>query len=262
MNLEQTTQEVIEVARHAGEFLRKESHKIAASDVVEKSLNSLVTYVDKEAENQIVGALKTVLPEAGFIAEENPDLMKHSSLNWIIDPLDGTTNYIHGVPVYAVSIALEQDHEILLGVVYEVSRDECFYSWAGAPSYLNGSTITVSGTQSLQNSLLATGFPYHDYGIMDPYLSLFDELMRSSRGIRRLGSAAVDLCYVAAGRFEVFYEYGLNPWDVAAGALIVRNANGAVSDFKGGDNYIYGNGIVASNRLTHDEFLSKLSKHF
>ncbi len=149
-----------------------------------------------------------------------------------------------------------------MGLIYEINREECFYSWKGADAFLNGKKITVSSKDKLDNSLLATGFPYYDYSLLDPYLKLFKEMMKSTRGVRRLGSAAVDLAYVAAGRFEVFYEYGLNPWDVAAGAFLVQQAGGKLCDFKGGNNYIFGKQIVASNGKTHDEFMQKIHSFF
>jgi myo-inositol-1(or 4)-monophosphatase len=262
MSLETLTNEVVSIVKQTGVFLKEEARKISAADVEEKSLNSLVTYVDKEAEKQLVSALGKALPDAGFHAEEDHSLLRKERYNWIIDPLDGTTNYIHGLPVYSISVALADYDEIILGVVCDPEREDCFYTWKESPSFLNGNTISVSKTKQLRNALLATGFPYHDYSIMDQYLSLFDELMRSARGIRRLGSAAIDLAYVACGKFEVFYEYGLNAWDVAAGALLVKNAGGTVSDFAGGDDFIAKREIVASNNYTYHEFMQKLMRHF
>lgn len=262
MNFKEVTHQVIDIVKETANFLKAESEKISSTDIEEKGLHDLVTYVDKEAENRLVNVLSTLIPEAGFIAEENKSLKTAEVYNWIIDPLDGTTNYIHGIPVYSISIALMKKKELVLGVVHEVCREECFYTWKGAPSYLNGKIITVSRTESMDRSLVATGFPYHNYSLMDFYLSLFNELMRNSRGIRRLGSAAVDLAYVACGRFEVFYEYGLHPWDVAAGALIVKNAGGKVSDFKGEKEFIENSQIIASNSIIYPEFLDMLQRHF
>ncbi len=262
MNFKEVTHRVIDIVKETAYFLRAEAEKISSPDIEEKGLHDLVTYVDKEAENRLVDVLSILIPEAGFIAEENKTLKTKEIYNWIIDPLDGTTNYIHGIPVYSISIALTKNEEIVLGVVYEVCREECFYTWKDAPSYLNGKIISVSKTESMDKSLVATGFPYHDYSLMDSYLSLFNELMRNSRGIRRLGSAAVDLAYIACGRFEVFYEYGLHPWDVAAGALIVKNAGGKVSDFTGANDFIENSQIIASNSIIHPEFLKTLQSHF
>ncbi len=262
MNLEIVTKQVVILARATGHFIRIEAGKFTEKDVIEKAEHDLVSYVDKEAEQRLVEELGKIMPTAGFIAEENPDLKQKENFNWIIDPLDGTTNFVHGVPVYSISIALKYREELVIGVVYEINNDECFYAWKDGPAYLNEKQIRVSGTDDLNNSLVATGFPYRDYSLMKAYLGLFDDLMRNTRGIRRLGSAAVDLAYVACGRFEVFYEYGLNPWDVAAGALIVKQAGGQVTDFKGGNDYLFGRRIIASNNSVYNQFQDKVGHYF
>ena len=253
MNLQDITQQTCQTAIEAGEFLRNEIQKLRSSDIELKSFNNFVTYVDRESEARIMDRLGRILPGSGFIAEESPDLCS-GELTWVIDPLDGTTNYIHGVPLYCVSIGLMKNNKVLAGVVYEVNLNECFYTWENAPSYRNGEVIRVSATTKVADSLFATGFPYHDYGRMEDYLDIFRQLMQHSRGIRRLGSAAADLAYVAAGRYDGFYEYGLSPWDVTAGLLIVKNAGGKVSDFSGGENYIFGKEIIATNNSIHNEF--------
>lgn len=262
MKLQTTTNQIINLAKAVGKFIKSESLKFEDKDVEEKGLHNLVTYVDKQAEKIIVGELSKILPEAGFIAEEDPTLKKAERLNWIVDPLDGTTNFIHSVPFYSISIALNDGDETIIGIVYEVTSGECFYSWKGAPAFLNKREIKVTRQADLNNSLIATGFPYYDYHLLDQYLELFKDLMQNSRGVRRLGSAALDLAYVAAGRFEVFYEYGLNPWDVAAGAFIVKQAGGKVTDFNLTENYLFGKQIIASNKLTHDDFAKKLNYYF
>ena len=253
MDLQHITRQTCRIAIDAGAFLRKEIQKLRSSDIKLKSFNNFVTYADRESEARIMDGLGKILPGSGFIAEESPGL-RSGEYTWVIDPLDGTTNYIHGVPMYCVSIGLMQHTRVLAGVVYEVNLDECFYTWENAPSYKNGEVIRVSGTGKVADSLFATGFPYHDYGRMEDYLDIFRYLMQHSRGIRRLGSAAADLAYVAAGRFDGFYEYGLSPWDVTAGLLLVKNAGGKVSDFSGGENFIFGKEIIASNNFIHDEF--------
>ena len=253
MDLEQITNQTCKVATEAGEFLGKEIQKLRSSDIEQKSFNNFVTYVDRESEALIVDRLGKLLPGSGFIAEESPEL-RQSELTWVIDPLDGTTNFIHGVPMYCVSIGLMQQSEVILGVIYEVNLKECFYTWRNAPSFKNNEIIRVSKTTRVSDSLFATGFPYHDYGRMDDYLDIFRHLMQHSRGVRRLGSAAADLAYVAAGRFDGFYEYGLSPWDVSAGALLVKNAGGRVSDFSGGENHIFGKEIIAANYTIFNEF--------
>jgi myo-inositol-1(or 4)-monophosphatase len=261
-DLEKLTRQTCNLAINTGKFLKEEILRLRSSDVELKSFNNFVTYVDRESESRIVEHLEKILPGSGFIAEENPAL-KTEELNWVIDPLDGTTNYIHGVPMYCVSIGLMDQHELLAGVVYEVNLEECYYTWKGAPSYKNGEVIKVSGTRKVSDSLFATGFPYHDYGRMEEYLGIFRHLMKHSRGIRRLGSAAADLAYVAAGRYDGFYEYGLSAWDVAAGALLVKNAGGCVTDFRNDENFIFGKEIIATNSLIHNEFknLFKLWKN-
>jgi myo-inositol-1(or 4)-monophosphatase len=262
MNLEKITNEVSELARTVGEFIRTESKKISNNDIIEKGVHNLVTYVDKESENQIIISLKKILPEAGFIAEENQALERKPHYNWIIDPLDGTTNFVHGLPPYSISIALAYKEEIIIGVIYEINLNETFYAWKDGPAFLNGNRIQVSQTKLLDNSLIATGFPYFDYSLMKPYLELLSDLMQATRGVRRLGSAAVDLAYVACGRFDLFYEYSLNPWDVAAGILIVQRAGGTVTDFKGGNDFLFGKQIIASNKLIQNEFEIKMKHHF
>ncbi len=262
MNLNILTIQVVNLSKAVGRFIKREAEKLSASDVIEKGEHDLVTYVDKESERRLVDELGKILPEAGFIAEENQQLQKAGRYNWIIDPLDGTTNFVHGVPLFSISIALTEYGELIAGVIYEINLDECFYAWKGGPAMLNGQRIHVSRTSNLNESLLATGFPFHDYSLMKPYLHLFEELMKSTRGLRRLGSAAVDLAYVACGRFELFYEYGLNPWDIAAGVLIVKQAGGQVTDFRNGNDFLSGAQIIASNKFTHKEFMGKVQTSF
>jgi myo-inositol-1(or 4)-monophosphatase len=262
MNLESICRSVIEIARKAGQFQMAEINKVRSGDVEVKGLHNFVTYVDKTSEEQIVTSLKNLLPEAGFVAEEGTDTNKGNRYNWIVDPLDGTTNYIHRIPLYSVSIALTDGDETILGVVYEPNLNECFYTWQGAPSYLNDKIIKVSDESSMSNALLATGFPYYDYGRMKGYMDLFMYFAENTSGLRRLGSAAVDLAWTACGRCEGFYEYGLHPWDVAAGALLVENAGGQVTDFKGGKDYIFGGEMLATNKILHNAMLTSVRLHF
>lgn len=251
---------VCEIARHTGAFIG--SRKITRHDIEEKSKNSLVTFVDKQAEKMLVEALRKLIPSAGFIAEEGTAQQQGEEYIWIIDPLDGTTNFIHGVPCFAVSIALMHESEIVLGVVYEINMQECFYAWKGSAAYLNGKIIRVSNTRQAENALLATGFPYYKFDKLSAYINLFTRLLTECRGIRRPGAATVDLAYVACGRFDAFYEYTLNPWDVAAGAFIVQQAGGVVSDFSGGDNWLFGEEIVAGNKAIAQHLLALLKEHF
>ena len=253
--------QVCDVAKQAGEFIRKEASKFSTSDVEVKGLHNFVTYVDKGAEKIIVDRLQEILPEAGFITEEETNTTRGERFNWVIDPLDGTTNYIHGLPPYAVSIGLLENNLPVTGVVYEVTLDECFYAWKDSPAFLNGKEIRVSDRAQVKDALIATGFPYYDFDLMRSYINCLEHFLQNSHGVRRLGSAATDLSYVACGRFEGFYEYSLSPWDVAGGAFILQQAGGRLSDFSGGDNYIFGKELVAANQFIFDEFL-KTVQHF
>lgn len=262
LNLQTLCQEVCSLSKEVGVFIKNEGEKFSLMKVEVKGKNDFVSYVDKTSEKRIVEKLAQLLPEAGFIAEEGTSTKKGEIYNWVIDPLDGTTNFIHGIPCFAISIALMRGNELIMGIIYEINFDECFYAWEGSKAYLNGKEINVTKTAKLSDSLLATGFPYYDYNRMDEYMELFKYFMKNTHGLRRLGSAATDLAYVACGRFEGFYEYSLQPWDVAAGAFIVQQAGGKVTDFKGAGNYIFGKEIVAGNAAFFDEFLEVVKKHF
>ena len=248
-----------DVARSAGKFMAEERKSFDASKIETKGLHDLVSYVDKESEKQIIAALKVALPESGFIGEEGTCDIKGDRYNWVIDPLDGTTNYIQGVPVYAVSIGLLDGDELVLGVVYEVGRDECFYAWKDGGAYLNDEPIRVSDRADIHDALLATGFPYNDFSKLDDYMEILKWTMTNARGVRRLGSAATDLAYVACGRFDAFWEYDLKAWDVAAGAVIVKEAGGVVTDYKGGNDYLFGKEIVAGNGLLNEMIMEKIN---
>jgi myo-inositol-1(or 4)-monophosphatase len=254
MNHEEICKQVVGLTKKVGEFILSEQKKSDSLKVEVKGLHDFVTYIDKSSERKIVDELEIILPEAGFIAEEGTSVKKGKKYNWIIDPLDGTTNFIHGLAPFAISIALMEDNEIILGVVHELNLDECFYAWKGGNAYLNGDIINVSNKKTIEDSLIATGFPYYDFERIKPFMETLEYFMQNSHGVRRIGSAATDLVYVACGRFEAFYEYSLSPWDVAAGAFIVMQAGGKVSDFSGGNNYIFGKEIVACNDLVFNDF--------
>lgn len=258
---EKVIDEVIALSRQAGSFLKKEAEGFTPDMIELKGHNNLVSYVDKTCEELIVKRLREILPEAGFITEEGTAGSEGQSLQWVIDPLDGTTNFVHGLPVYSVSLALLRDGEAILGVVNEVSRDECFHAVKGRGAFCNGRPIRVSKAQHVHESLLATGFPYNDFTKIMPYLNILNELMKSSHGLRRMGSAAVDLAYVACGRFEGFFEFNLNSWDVAAGVLLVTEAGGTVTDFKGGSNYIFGRELIAGCGI-QAELLKTIKKYW
>ena len=252
---------VQEVARDAGKFIRKERKKLSNEDVETKSTASFVTYVDKTSEQFIVGKLREILPEAGFVTEEGTATSSGEPYRWIVDPLDGTTNYIHGIMPHSVSIALASDDEILIGVVYEIGLDEMFYAWKDSWAYMNKSVIKVTESSKHEDTLIATGFPYYDFDRIEDYIEVLRFLMKNTRGLRRMGSAAVDLAYVAAGRFDAFYEHALHAWDVAAGALILKQAGGIVTDFNGGDNWLFGGEIVATNKNYFNAFYKIVNRH-
>ena len=262
MNLEKLCFEVQEIARLAGAFIAGEREKFNLEDVEVKGKANFVSYVDKQAEQLIVDALHRLLPGSGCIAEEGTASSTTENYKWIIDPLDGTTNFIHGLPPFAVSIALMDEDELVLGVVYEITQKECFYAWKGSKAFLNGKEIKVSTAATTSDSLIATGFPYYEFEKLDAYVSAMRHFMIHSHGLRRLGSAATDLAYIAAGRFEAFFEQGLKPWDVAAGAVIIRQAGGKVSDFKGGENFLFNGEMVAANGAYFDEFYDIVHKYF
>jgi myo-inositol-1(or 4)-monophosphatase len=244
-----------------GTWMKAQTH-VHESMADVKSENNLVTFVDKESERRFVEGLSAILPQAGFVAEEGTGTSIPDGLNWVIDPLDGTTNFVHGMPVWCTSIGLCLGHEAILGVIYDPSSGECFKARKGGGAFLNGNPIRVSSIQTLQQSLFATGFPYDDFGREEAYIALFRDMMRSTRGLRRLGSAALDMAWTACGRVEGFYEYGLNPWDVAAGCIIVSEAGGTITEFNGGNRYIFGEDLVCTNSIIHREMLDKISIYF
>ncbi|TVR69314.1 MAG: inositol monophosphatase [Marinilabiliales bacterium] len=260
MDLQNVCEKVKKVAIETGNFIRNERRSFSADKIETKGIHNYVSYVDKQAESMLVGALAGIVPEAGFIAEEGTGQRNETGLNWIIDPLDGTTNFIHGLPPHSISIALSDNDRIVLGVIYEVNLEECFYSWEGAPAFLNGTEISVSETANVKDSLIATGFPYTAFDRMPSFLVSFEYFVKNSHGLRRLGSAAIDLAYVACGRFDAFYEFGLSPWDVAAGSFLVEQAGGRVSDFRGGGDYLFGRELVAANSKVFDEFGSAVGR--
>lgn len=250
---------VADLSRKVGAFIHGEQTKISSTDITFKGRsNDMVSRADKEAEKQFVDGLTLLLPEAGFIAEEGTSTRRGESFNWIIDPIDGTTNYLYEIPCFCTSVALQHDGELVLGVIYDPTRDECFTAEKGKGAFLNGKPIQVSQKALLAESLVAMGFPYNPRGRQDEYLGILSKIIDNSRGMRRLGSAALDMAYVACGRFDVFYEYGLNAWDVAAGAVIIREAGGVVTDFKNAANFMENQTIIADNGQVHQEMLELL----
>jgi myo-inositol-1(or 4)-monophosphatase len=247
-----------EAALLAGRLLR--DNLGGKRTIAYKGAINLVTEMDTQAERVVVETLLHAFPDHGILSEEEATIESGSSFRWIIDPLDGTTNYAHGYPCFAVSIALESDGEVITGVVYDPMRDELFSASKGQGAHLNGHPINVSAVDSLIQGLLATGFPYDRNVSEKNNLNHFNELLMASQEVRRDGSAALDLCSVAAGRFDGFWELKLKPWDVAAGSLIVREAGGTVSDFRGTRSSIDDQEIVASNGIIHSQLLKILQK--
>lgn len=262
MNLEKLTAEVNSIAITVGDYILEQRQIFNTEQVEVKALNQLVSYVDINAEKTIVNTLAGLLPEAGFITEENTSTKGTKEYNWIIDPLDGTTNFIHDLPIFSISIALAKNEEILIGVVYELGRKELFSTWKNGGAWCNGNPIRVSKETELSKSLIATGFPYYDFKNMEAYINVLKNLLKSTHGLRRMGSAAVDMAYVACGRFEGFFEYGLNAWDIAAGALLVKEAGGNVIDFKGENDYLFGRTIISGNMHIDQDLLKLIKNEF
>jgi myo-inositol-1(or 4)-monophosphatase len=262
MDLEKLCLEVAAIAKSVGEYIDKERINFSVDRVKEKGLHDLVSYVDQEAEKLIIKGLIPLIPEAGFITEEETLSKEGEEYNWIIDPLDGTTNFIHGIPTYSVSIALTFHGTLVVAVVYEINRMECFTAWKDGGAFLNGNPISVSNTRSLSSSLLATGFPFRSNDFLDEYLVVLKTMMQSTRGIRRIGSAAVDLAYVACGRFDCFFEFNLKNYDMAAGILLIKEAGGKAIDFLGGGNMLEKGSVIAGNPMMTDLVYTEIKKSF
>ena len=207
-------------------------------------------------------ALLAITPTAVFLTEEDTVENTEGDLRWIIDPLDGTTNFLHQIPIFSISIALEVNQELVIGIVHEINQSESFYAWKNGGAYLNGHPIQTKKEPNLKNSLVATGWPSRNFELLPAYLNTLQSFLTNTRGMRRLGSAAVDLSYVACGRFDAYFEYGLSPWDAAAGIVIVEEAGGKVTDFKNGNNYLHGQQIVASNGLIHEQMMQTIQANF
>ncbi|MDQ8051455.1 MAG: inositol monophosphatase family protein [Pedobacter sp.] len=262
MDYELLCTKVLAITRLTGNFIRKEAMSFDAKAIEYKGLNDMVSYVDKTAEKQLVKNLSKLLPDAGFITEEETENILGRSHTWIIDPLDGTTNFIHGIPTYSISIALYEGNQPVIGVVYEINRGEMFYTYKGGPAFLNNKPIRVSQSTQLSQCLLATGFPYYQFDKQPQYIKLFTDIMQQCHGLRRIGSAAVDLAYVACGRFDAYFEYNLNSYDIAAGAYLVQQAGGQVMNFSGGADYIEKREILATNGQVTDVILETIAKYF
>ena len=264
MNYLQLSLDLAALCRETAKFIAQEAQSFDRSRVELKGRHDLVSYVDQETERRLVTGLRELLPEAGFITEEGTAEAQETrgEFTWIIDPLDGTTNFVHGLPCYSISVALLHHDELVAGVVHEVARDESFRAAKGAGAFCNDKPVQVSDVRELDQALLATGYPYTDFNRMDSYLQILAAFMRGTHGVRRVGSAAVDLAWVAAGRFEGFFEFNLNSYDVAAGLLLIKEAGGQVSQFLADGDPLFGREVLASNGQLHEAMRGVIKPHW
>jgi myo-inositol-1(or 4)-monophosphatase len=249
-------QAAVEAARLAGERLKNRFRSGRRLDVREKGFHDFVTEADRDSEETLTRYLTGRFPDHAVMAEEGSPDQEGTGFRWIIDPLDGTTNFIHGIPVFAVSVALEDREGLLAGAIYDPVHDEMFHASRGSGARRNGETIRCSDPARFDDALLATGFPFRYFHKVDGYLEVLRSFMETTSGIRRAGSAAIDLAYTACGRFDGFWETGLAPWDMAAGALLVMEAGGTVTDFRGESRYLQDGEIVAGGEAVHEKILA------
>lgn len=261
MDLDFLTEEVKKLAKQTGEFLKKERLSFDRSRVEQKAAHDYVSYVDKASEKRIVERLHELLPEAGFIAEEGTGSLEEQEYCWVVDPLDGTSNYIHDCMPYCVSIALRNREEILLGVVYECGREELFWANRNSRAYLNGKEIYVSDQSVLDQSFIELGFPYKAENYRSFALGLIQDLYGHVGGLRLMGAAAAEICYIAAGRFEARVEAFIGPWDIAAGYIILKQAGGKMTGFDGNPDCLGAKEVFASNGKVHEDLLKVLQRH-
>ena len=253
----------VKAARRAGSVINRASLQLDVLTVQSKSPNDFATEIDKAAETAIIEVLRDAYPEHGILAEESGESAgsSNSEYQWIIDPLDGTTNFIHGFPQYAISIALAKNNVLEQAVIYDPTRNELFTATKGSGAFLNDRRIRVSKRTRLNEALIGTGFPYREFGNVDAYLAMFKELTQKTAGIRRPGAAALDLAYVACGRLDGFWEFGLQPWDMAAGVLMIQEAGGLVSDLAGEGAFLDTGNIVAGTPKVFGQLLQVIQPH-
>ena len=250
----------IKAARRAGSIINRAAQNIDIVTVTQKAANDYVSEVDREAERTIIRIIHETYPAHSILAEES-GASGDSEYVWIIDPLDGTTNFLHGFPQYAVSIALSHKGVLSQAVIYDPIRNELFTATRGRGAYLNDHRMRVSKRSNLQGSLLGTGFPFKEFDSIDNYLAMFRDLAQKTSGIRRAGAAALDLAYVAAGRLDGFWEYGLSPWDMAAGCLLITEAGGLVGDFLGNGTHLESGNLVAGNPKLFLQLIQSLAPY-
>ncbi len=250
----------VRAARAAGKIQMQYLNRLDSLTVAKKGRNDFVSEVDRASEQEIIQILKAAYPGHAILAEET-GTQDGNDYQWVIDPLDGTTNYLHGFPQFAVSIACRHKGDLISGVVYDPFKDEMFSADKGGGAYLNDRRLRVSNRKSLDGALIGTGFPFRDHSHLDTYAEMFKAMISETAGLRRPGSAALDFAYVAAGRLDGFWELGLSIWDFAAGALLVREAGGTVSDLSGGDKHLQTGNVIAGNIKVHSEMV-KLMRPF
>ena len=252
----------VKAAKTAGAFILGNLGKISSDDIDIKQVSDFVTYVDRESEQLIINTIKNEFPGHHFLAEESLKDADGHEYRWIIDPLDGTTNFIHGYPAFCVSIALEHNDEIILGVIFDPQKKELFTAEKGKGAFMNGLPIRVSNITDISSGLVTTGFPFKRKEMLDNYLKLFKNILCRVSDIRRAGSAALDLAHLACGRCEAFFEIGLSPWDIAAGVIMIKEAGGIVTDFGGGTDYMVTGNIVTGAPAIHSEILQEVKVVF
>lgn len=247
----------IQAARAASKIIIRHMDQLDRIEITEKSQNDFVTEADQQSEQVIIETIRKAYPGHSILAEESGELNGHQDdFCWLIDPLDGTRNFLHGYPHFCISIALLQKGRVELALVYDPVRQDLFTGTRGQGSYLNSRRIRVSEANKLSNALIGTGFPYHDKELCKAHINKFETIYTQASGLRRGGAAALDLAYVASGKLDGFWEAGLKPWDVAAGALLIREAGGAITDFTGGERYLNNGNVVAGNTKVQKELLS------
>ncbi len=250
----------IRAARSAGNILIRYFEHTDTLTITEKRKNEFVSEVDKAAEDAIIEVLRKAYPDHSILGEES-GRHKGNDYQWVIDPLDGTTNYLHGQPHFSISIALKHKGQLEHGVIYDPLREEMFSATRGSGAFINDRRIRVTQRKGLDKALIGTGFPYRDLSQLDAYMAMFRDMIKDTAGLRRPGSAALDLAYVAAGRLDGFWELGLSEWDLAAGALLVKEAGGIVTDIGGGDRYLESGNIIAAGVKTHAAMLNLIKPH-
>ena len=250
----------VKAARRAGNVINRATRNLDVLTVRTKSANDFVSEIDQEAERVIVDTLKSAYPDHAILAEES-GAAGHSDYVWIIDPLDGTTNFLHGFPQYAISIALMHRRVLSQAVVYDPTRNDLFTASRGRGAFLNDHRIRVSRRSRLAEALVGTGFPFREFAHIDAYLAILRELTQKTEGLRRPGAASLDLAYVAAGRLDAFWEFGLSAWDIAAGALLIIEAGGLVGDLEGNDRYLDSGHVIAANAKLFAQLVQVMAPH-